>query len=175
MDGVEWIEWFKSNSHDLLLALGIAALALVFERLITRTLHRLQAAGSMAPLQARLMRRGVQWVALFLVALAIFSIFSEGIALWKYLSAVLAVVGVGFVAQWSFLSNVLAGFIILVWRPFRLGDQVSLFPDGPAGKVEDINTMFTFLRADDGSRLAVPNNHFLQHVVKCGPANPPPA
>ena len=173
MDDFEWIKWFKENWNDLILAAGVALAAVILERLITRTLHRLQAAGTLPALQARLMRRGVQWLALLLIAIAMFSIFGEGIALWKYLSAMLAVVGIGFVAQWSFLSNVLAGFIILIWRPFRVGDRVELPPDGPAGRVEDINTMFTVLRADDGSRFAVPNNLFLQRPLKCSQPTPP--
>ncbi len=169
MGDFEWVKWFRENRHDLVVAAAVVLVVTVAERLMTRALHRLQGSGTLPPLQARLMRRGVQWLALTIVAIALFSVFGEGVALWKYLSAVLAVIGVGFVAQWSFLSNVLAGFIILIWRPFRLGDRVELPPDGPAGRVEDINTMFTVLRADDGSRFAVPNNLFLQGPVKCTP------
>ncbi len=173
MEGFEWIKWFKSNWNHLVIAGGIVLVAIVVERLVTRALHRLQSAGTLPPLQARFMRRGVQWLALLMVGVAIFSICGEGIAVWKYLSAVLAVIGVGFVAQWSFLSNVLAGFIILIWRPFRVGDRVELPPDGPAGRVEDINTMFTVLRGDDGSRFAMPNNLFLQRPIKCSQSTAP--
>jgi small-conductance mechanosensitive channel len=167
MGDFEWVKWFRENRHDLVLSVFVVLLVTVIERFATRTLCRLQGVGTLPPLQARLMRRGVQWLALAVVAIALFSVFGEGVVLWKYLSAVLAVIGVGFVAQWSFLSNVLAGFIILIWRPFRLGDRVELPPNGPAGRVEDINTMFTVLRADDGSRIVVPNNLFLQGPVKC--------
>ena len=169
---MEYFDWFQENWKRLILAATVMLVVIALERLITRTLHRLQMAGTLPALQARLMRRGVQWLALLFVGLTVFSIFGDDTtSLWKYLSAVLAVIGVGFVAQWSFLSNVLAGFIILVWRPFRLGDRVELLPEGPAGRVEDINTMFTFLRADDGSRFAVPNNQFLQRATKCLPAS----
>lgn len=149
---------------------AIIAIAVIVERLIVRALHRLQAAGTLAPLPARMLRRAVQWAALLLVVLGITSLFPEKVGdLWKTMAAVFAVVGVVFVASWSSLSNVTAGFVILIWRPFRVGERVQVLPDGPVGEVVDINTMFTMLRADDGSRFAVPNNHFLQYATRCGP------
>jgi small-conductance mechanosensitive channel len=152
----------------------IIVIAVVVERLIVRTLHRLQAAGTLAPLPARMMRRAIQWTALLLVVLGITSLYPQKVGdLWKTVAAVFAVAGVVFVASWSSLSNVTAGFIILIWRPFRVGERVQVLPDGPAGEVVDINTMFTVLRADDGSRFAVPNNHFLQYATRCGTPSAP--
>jgi small-conductance mechanosensitive channel len=172
------VDWMKENWRDVAESAAVVTVAFVVERLVTRALHRLQTNGKLPPITARLMRRAVQWVMLLLVALTIVSIFGDGAArLWTYLGTVVAVVGVGFVAQWSSLSNVTAGFIILVWRPFRLGERVELLPDGPAGHVEDINTMFTTLRSEDGSRFAVPNNQFIHRVTKCSTAareSPPP-
>jgi small-conductance mechanosensitive channel len=154
---------------------AIIVIAVIVERLIVRALHRLQAAGTLAALPARMMRRAVQWAALLLVVLGITSLFPQKVGdLWKTVAAVFAVVGVVFVASWSSVSNVTAGFIILIWRPFRIGDRVQIMPDGPAGEVLDINTMFTMLRADDGSRFAVPNNHFLQYATRCGASSTPP-
>lgn len=170
---------FKWNLDDWRFAAGVAAVvavaAFVVERLINRALHRLQAAGTLALLPARILRRLAQWTMLVVVVLSLLALFRVEVGdIWKTLTAVLAVVGIGFIASWSFLSNITAGFIILIWRPFRLGDRVELLPDGPSGEVQDINTMFTILRSEDGTRFAVPNNQFLQHSVKCGAPTPQP-
>ncbi len=41
-----------------------------------------------------------------------------------FLSSVLAVVGIGFVAQWSILSNLTASVILFFSHPLRLGDRI---------------------------------------------------
>lgn len=166
------VEWITEYWPHLVLTAVVVIAAIVSERLLTRALYRLQVAGTLPALQARLIRRAIQWLAFVLTALTIFTIFGGGAAkLWTYVGAILAVVGIGFIAQWSALSNVLASFIILVWRPFRVGERVELLPDGPTGRVEDLNTMFTTLRSDDGTRLTVPNNLFLQRPLRCGMPN----
>jgi small-conductance mechanosensitive channel len=171
MDGFQWSldDW----RFVAAVIATIIVIAIAFERLMVRMLHRLQAAGTLAPLPARMMRRAIQWAALLFVVLAITSLFPQKVGdLWKTVAAVFAVAGVVFVASWSSLSNVTAGFIIMIWRPFRIGDRIELPPDGPAGRVDDINTMFTVLRADDGSKFAVPNNLFLQRSIKCSQSPP---
>ncbi|HLX19639.1 MAG TPA: mechanosensitive ion channel domain-containing protein [Gaiellaceae bacterium] len=69
-------------------------------------------------------------------------------------SAVLALV-VGFAAQGT-LSNFVAGILIAISQPVRLGDRVSY--GGVDGVVEEIGVTYTFIRAPDGTRLVVPNN-----------------
>jgi small-conductance mechanosensitive channel len=64
------------------------------------------------------------------------------------------------------LSNILATLIILVWRPFNVGEDIELAPDGITGRVIDINFMFTLLKTPEGGRVTVPNSLFLQKYTK---------
>lgn len=54
------------------------------------------------------------------------------------------------------LSNMLGGLVILVDRPFRIGDVIEL-SDGKAGEVVEIGLRSTHIKQFDGNALVVPN------------------
>lgn len=72
-------------------------------------------------------------------------------------AAVVASLGVtiGLALQGS-LQNFAGGLLILVSRPFRVGDFITL-PDGNRGTVEDISVIYTKIRTGDGRIIVVPN------------------
>jgi small-conductance mechanosensitive channel len=86
--------------------------------------------------------------------------------MWTMLTTVGALVGIGFFAVWSVLSNWLCTFVILVTRPFAIGDDVEFVGDPVRGRVVDLNFIYTTLRTDDGGTLQIPNNLFFQKVLK---------
>ena len=96
---------------------------------------------------------------------------------WAFISTALLTVALGFVAAWSILSNATAAVLVLILRPFRIGDTVELMdPTGEpmGGKVTDMNLMFTTLTLppqegdspDQPMLLNVPNNLFFQRVLR---------
>ena len=76
-------------------------------------------------------------------------------------SAVLALV-IGFAAQRT-LANYVAGILIAISQPVRLGDRVTY--DGVDGVIEEIGVTYTFIRAADGSRLVVPNDKLASDTI----------
>ncbi|MEL6323428.1 MAG: mechanosensitive ion channel family protein, partial [Pseudomonadota bacterium] len=62
---------------------------------------------------------------------------------------------IGLALQGS-LSNVAAGLILIVLRPYRIGDYVEL--NGEEGHVEDLNIFQTTLRALDNVKIILTNN-----------------
>ena len=76
-------------------------------------------------------------------------------------SAVLALV-VGLASQRT-LANFVAGILIAVSQPIRLGDRVSYA--GVDGVIEEIGVTYTFIRAVDGSRLVVPNDKLASDTI----------
>ena len=80
-------------------------------------------------------------------------------------TGVFALVAIGFVAVWSVLSNTLCSLILMVIRPFRVGDTIGFPPDDYRGKVVNFNMIFTTLETDDGMLLQVPNNTFFQRPI----------
>jgi small conductance mechanosensitive channel len=73
-------------------------------------------------------------------------------------AGVLSVV-VGLAAQ-STLGNLIAGISLVLYRPFKLGDQLQVTaPTGlETGFVESINLGYTILRTDDNRQLVLPNS-----------------
>ena len=45
-------------------------------------------------------------------------------SVWAVLSAVVAMIAIGFVAVWSVLSNLLCTVMLLIFQPFRVGDEI---------------------------------------------------
>ncbi len=108
--------------------------------------------------------RGLLWLCVGLVILDMWGIGVAG--LWTFLVSAITLIGVGFLATWTMVSNVTASLFLTIWRPFRLGDGVEILPDNLKGRVIDRNLMFTVLREERGTALHVPNNFFFQKVFR---------
>jgi len=106
----------------------------------------------------------VLWLLTGILVLDMWGVSVGGI--WAVLVSAATLVGVGFLAAWSMVSNVTASFFMTLWRPFRLGDTVELLPENFRGRLIDRNLMFTTLREDSGSLIQVPNNLFFQKMFR---------
>ena len=72
-------------------------------------------------------------------------------------------VGLGFGLQ-KLAANYVSGFVILLERSLRIGDHVKV--DGFEGKVTDIKTRFTLIRAVNGRESIVPNELLMSQRVE---------
>ena len=61
------------------------------------------------------------------------------------------------------LQNYLAGILLLLTEPFRIGDQIIF--GAYEGSVEDIQTRATFVRTYDGRRIVIPNAELFNQAV----------
>lgn len=159
----------------LVILLGAWLLSRVLRRLII-TLHE---ANHLTAMMTRRLQGFRRW-AIFIVALLLLmqslGVFGNA---WGIVTTVLTAIAVGFVAVWSLFSNATAALIILVFRPFRIGDEVELVEPaggGIAGRVVDMNLMYTTLReeplpdaaaAENRVRfLRIPNNLIFQKALR---------
>jgi small-conductance mechanosensitive channel len=76
-------------------------------------------------------------------------------------SAVLGLV-VGFAARQT-LANGIAGILLAITQPIRIGDLVTF--EEQTGQVEDVKLTYTYIRLDDGRRLIVPNERLAQSSI----------
>lgn len=76
-------------------------------------------------------------------------------------TAVLGLI-IGFAAQ-NTISNVIAGVLIAIAQPIRIGDRVSF--EDREGRVTDITLSYTFIDPGDGSRVVIPNQLLVQGIV----------
>ena len=71
-------------------------------------------------------------------------------------------VAIGFAFQ-DIFQNLLAGILILIREPFRVGDEITT--GSYTGTVEAIETRATFIRTYDGQRVIVPNSQIYSDPV----------
>ncbi len=76
-------------------------------------------------------------------------------------SAVLGLV-VGFAARQT-LANGIAGILLAITQPIRIGDLVTF--EGETGTVEDVRLTYTFIRKGNDTRVIVPNERLAQSTI----------
>src|SRR6202042_3430358 len=62
------------------------------------------------------------------------------------------------------IGNVVAGILIAITQPLRLGDEVEI--GGVQGVVEEIGLTYTWLRTNDNDRLVVPNETLASGTIR---------
>jgi len=72
-------------------------------------------------------------------------------------------VGLGFGLQ-KLAANYVSGFVILLERSIRIGDNVKV--DGFEGRITDIKTRYTLVRAGNGREAIVPNESIISSRVE---------
>jgi small-conductance mechanosensitive channel len=168
------VAWFDQANISMPLLLATVALIisaliaiLALNRLLRGWLRRVEARVNLSSETVLTLTRVVSaglWLVTAMLLLNLWGISVSG--LWTLLASAIAVVGVGFLAVWTMVSNVTASFFISLWRPFRLGQTVEILPENLKGRVIDRNLMFTVLRDEDGNLLQVPNNLFFQKMFR---------
>lgn len=61
------------------------------------------------------------------------------------------------------LSNLLSGIMLLLYRPFNIGDRIRM--GEYEGLIETIRMRDTLVRADDGRLIVIPNTKLITEVV----------
>jgi small conductance mechanosensitive channel len=69
---------------------------------------------------------------------------------------------VGFAARQT-LANAIAGILLAITQPIRIGDLVTF--EEQTGEVEDMKLTYTYIRLAEGPRLIVPNERLAQSSV----------
>ena len=80
------------------------------------------------------------------------------------LSALVLAIGTGIsLALQGTLSNFAGGVIIIVMRPFKLGDFIT--SNGESGTVEDIKLFYTYITTPDNRVVMIPNGALANNVI----------
>jgi small-conductance mechanosensitive channel len=169
LDELEAIHWRIGGTNVSLRSLIEGALtagaALVLTLWLSATIESRLLAGSRANLSVRKIAANAVRAMLLLVGLLI-ALSAAGIPL-----AALGVlggavgVGIGFGLQ-KLAANYVSGFVILAERSVRIGDVVKV--DNFEGRISDIKTRYTVIRALNGRESIVPNELLItQRVENC--------
>jgi len=79
-------------------------------------------------------------------------------------SGILAIV-IGLASQQA-LGNIISGILLLVFRPFQVGDTIRYPAENATGVVEQIGVRHTTVRTGEGKRLLIPNSLMNSNVVE---------
>ena len=153
-----------SNWERISILAVVVAASLLVAHLVDRAIRK-RTLDPAAETRYRVLRRsltvGIVFIALLAGLLTIPEVRSVAGAILAS-GAVIAII-IGVAAQRT-IGNFIAGVMIAVTQPLRLGDRVIF--EGDEGIVEEIHLTYTFLRADDDSRIVIPNEKLASDTIR---------
>jgi small-conductance mechanosensitive channel len=148
--------------------LAIVGSVIVITAIVAAVVDRHMQRRDLPPASAtryRVLRRALVALIVFIGVLSALLVIPEVRAVAGGILASSAIVGlvIGFAAR-STLANFVAGILIALAQPLRLGDWVEVGDD--AGVVEEIGLTFTMIRTPDDMRLVIPNERLASDTIR---------
>lgn len=145
------LRWIKNISLFIVVVLASWILALLISKAVRKAIVRIEGASALLKDFIVNITRKLIFIVGFVVALSMLEI---------NIGPLLAAIGaagfiVGFALQGT-LSNFAAGIMILIYRPYDVGDLVDI--GGTLGKVDAMTIVSTTLKTIDNQIVVLPNN-----------------
>ena len=146
--------WVANNGMNVVYALVIYIVgvwaAKIIRRIVTRIMHRRKVDPTLIPFTVNLL------YAVIIVFVVIAALAKLGIQTASFVAIIGAAgLAVGLALQGS-LSNFASGVLLLIFRPFKVGDYIE--GGGISGSVEEILIFTTNLKTPDNRLIIVPNS-----------------
>ena len=153
----------RVSLRHLLDMIWVSALVLVLTLWLSATLERRVLSQTVSDLSLRkIAANALRALLLLMGALVALSTLGVDLTALSVLGGALGV-GLGFGLQ-KLAANYVSGFVILIERSLRIGDYVRV--EGFEGRVTDIKTRYTLVRANNGSESVVPNELLITQRVE---------
>ena len=158
----EALKWITTNGIKMLLALIVLFILFkitnVIARRIKKNMMKRECDPTFTIIITNVFRKGIK-ILLFVAYLAFVGIDTASIG------AVIASCGVGIgLALQGSLSNLAGGIIIVIVRPFKLGDYIEA--QGEGGTVDDIRIFYTYIITPDNRTVMIPNGVLANGVIR---------
>ena len=149
------LDWCMSVGKNILIALIILIVGSRIIKWVVKLIDRSLKKSAMEPMVAKFL---VSFIKIGLNALLIVSIIGIlGIPTSSVIAAISAAgLAIGLALQGS-LSNFAGGVLILIFKPFDIGDFIKEDTNGNEGTVVGIDLFYTKLKTPDNKRVVVPN------------------
>ncbi len=155
--------WHWICTQGLKLVLGLIILFILFKliNLLAKTVRRRMETKKSEPtvtmVTYNVIRVGLKLL-VFVLFISYIGIDTAGIG------AIISSIGIGLsLAVQGSLSNFAGGLVILVMKPFRIGDYISA--QGCEGTVEDIHLFYTYVASPDNRVQMIPNGVLANGVI----------
>lgn len=159
-------EWAGDNSLNWILKLLVLAVILYVAKVLSNVTRRIVEQAIRRVNFSELLRRMVISVAAngVLVIGVLIALSQLGVSIGPLLAGLgIAGIIIGFALQ-DTLSNFASGMMILMYRPYDVGDLVEA--GGEFGKVTDMSLVYTAILTIDNQRLVVPNKMIWGGVIR---------
>ncbi|MTI39399.1 mechanosensitive ion channel family protein [Fulvivirga lutimaris] len=148
--------------NHIVTSLIILAVAFIISKILRYALNRFVRAASaklnVDPTKYNFFKNAVSFIVFIVAMMIIFYRIPElkayGVTLFAGAGVFAAIIG--FASQSAF-SNIITGIFLVIFKPFRVGDHVSI-SNNMAGEVEDITLRHTVIRNYENRRIVIPNS-----------------
>lgn len=142
-------------------ALAIFLVGRIVAKIISRMLKRVMAKQEVDDILESFVSNLVYWFLMTFVVIAAIN------ALGIQTASLIAVIGaaglaVGLALQGS-LSNFAAGVLIVIFRPYRVGDFVEAA--GVSGSILQVQILTTIMKTPDNKQIIVPNSEIMSSII----------
>ena len=167
----EVVTFAKAHAMDFAIALVTAIVIFyvgrIVVKLVTRALRKVMNARDVDPTLVSFISNLANMVLMVIVVIAAIS--ALGIQTTSFV-AILGAAGlaVGLALQGS-LSNFASGVLIIIFRPYKVGDFVEAADI--SGSVEEVQILTTVLKTPDNKKVIVPNSQIMSGVITNYSAN----
>jgi len=156
------IEFIVTYSFQILGAIIILFVGIIVARWVSRLVMRLCEKNNIDAVLTKFLGNAVKITVIVFVLIIALGKF--GISIAPFIAALGALAfGASFALQGP-LSNYGAGLMIIMTRPFTIGNTITIKEF--SGVVEDITLSCTTLSTEDGERITIPNKHIVGEVLK---------
>ena len=154
-------DMLASGAGNFLSALVILIVGIIVIRLVMKALRKLKRFEKLDQTMTRFILNFIKWALYVLLIIAVIG--KLGVPMTEVI-AVLASAGlaVGLALQGA-LSNLAGGILLMILRPFKVGDYVDA--GGASGFVHSINLFYTVIMTIDNKRITVPNGNLMNSNV----------
>ena len=155
------LNWLTSTGIKLVIAIVLLVVSFIIINAITKRIYkRLQKKHA----DVTLSRVGTNTARIVLKLLVLVCLIGYVGIETASISAVIASIGVGIsLAVQGTLSNFAGGIIIIVMRPFKIGDYI--VSNGVEGTVDDIKLFYTHIHTADNRFVVIPNGALANNVI----------
>ena len=146
---------------NIVLAIVVAIVGYLLIKYVMKLLNKVKGFEKLDATVARFVKSFIKWLLYIMLIIAVINILGVPMA---QVIAVLASAGVAIgLALQGALSNLAGGILLLIVRPFNVGDYVDAA--GASGVVQSINLFYTVLLTVDNKRVTVPNGNLMNANV----------
>ncbi len=154
-------ELLGGTAGNIVGALVLLIVGVIVIKLVMKALRKLKSFEKLDQTTTRFILNFIKWLLYVMLIIAVIGLLGVPMA---EVIAVLASAGVAIgLALQGALSNLAGGILLMILRPFKVGDYVEA--GGASGFVQTINLFYTVVLTIDNKRVTVPNGNLMNANV----------